>query len=637
MTKLLSLCMIVKNEEQVLARCLDSVNGLVDEIIIVDTGSTDSTRNIALRYTTHVLDFQWNSNFAAARNTSIQHATGKWILILDADEYLNHSDHSSLRDTLESIYRDSDHLPTFLLPIHNFTGKSADASQIMISSGARIFPNFKGIYYINPIHEQLTKDNGSLVLKEFQFPIYHDGYTEVRVKSQNKSDRNLNILESMKTPQKLSDPYFCFILANGYNSVNNHEAALLYYRTSFAASKPQDAWYSHLLDNLISTELQFQHLPEAYKLITEAINRSPKIADYHCYLGVFFEQLGYLDKAILHFKDAIQIAETASKDGKDYWKVQPSYGTTVPLRMIGMIYFKLRNNHEAVRYWVKLLQLQPKNYNVLRQLFELLIQNEQDNAIIQLFQKLYPNTNEIEHATLFQMGLLAGSLSLSKHYLSKLNISLSHNDQLSYELLSHSKSPIFPNDSSAFSSSVGMSAAIIYNDYTYLKHIVNVDNLRSCEELWLHFQNIRKDSTYQPLLSDEASSLLADVLLLFKKYNYVDTYYDLLQILANSHTINQLANRLYSLGYWNEAIELFAILLDNDAVSEDSLANIGQWQLMNGNPDDGILFMEAALSLAPTHDLIGWVRSFCSTEQSTSFLDSYLTTYAEMKNLSFLL
>ena len=74
----ISLCMIVKNEEEVLERCLNSLKGLMDEIIIVDTGSTDSTKEIAARYTDKIYDFSWCDDFAAARNFSFSKATQDW-------------------------------------------------------------------------------------------------------------------------------------------------------------------------------------------------------------------------------------------------------------------------------------------------------------------------------------------------------------------------------------------------------------------------------------------------------------------------------------------------------------------------------------------------------------------------------
>lgn len=85
----ISLCMIVKNEEKVLARCLDSLSGLMDEIIIVDTGSTDRTKEIASRYTDKIYDFEWIDDFAAARNFAFSKATQEYIYSADADELLS--------------------------------------------------------------------------------------------------------------------------------------------------------------------------------------------------------------------------------------------------------------------------------------------------------------------------------------------------------------------------------------------------------------------------------------------------------------------------------------------------------------------------------------------------------------------
>ena len=87
-----SLCMIVKNEEDVLERCLNSVSDLVDEIVIVDTGSTDRTKEIAARFTRLVLEFPWRDDFAAARNESFAHASMDYCMWLDADDVLLEAD-----------------------------------------------------------------------------------------------------------------------------------------------------------------------------------------------------------------------------------------------------------------------------------------------------------------------------------------------------------------------------------------------------------------------------------------------------------------------------------------------------------------------------------------------------------------
>ncbi|WP_306481128.1 glycosyltransferase family 2 protein [Bacillus toyonensis] len=98
----ISLCMIVKNEESSLGQCLQSIEGVPDEIIIVDTGSTDKTKEIALKWTSHVLDFEWINDFAAARNFAFQHATMDYILWLDADDVFLKKDYQRLSKIIKT-------------------------------------------------------------------------------------------------------------------------------------------------------------------------------------------------------------------------------------------------------------------------------------------------------------------------------------------------------------------------------------------------------------------------------------------------------------------------------------------------------------------------------------------------------
>ena len=94
--------MIVRDEEDVLGRCLDSVRGLVDEIVIADTGSEDSTRAIALRYTDKVYDFTWVDDFSAARNFAFSKASGDYLLWLDADDVIE--DPALFREDIACLY-----------------------------------------------------------------------------------------------------------------------------------------------------------------------------------------------------------------------------------------------------------------------------------------------------------------------------------------------------------------------------------------------------------------------------------------------------------------------------------------------------------------------------------------------------
>lgn len=145
----LSLVMIVKNEESTLRRCLESVFKYVDEIIIVDTGSTDNTKSIALEYQSRVFDYEWTNDFSAARNYALAQATCKWSLVMDADEYITNDCTNAIREFISrppglgQIKR-----------IDKFMGK--DGISFEQSYISRLFPS--NCRYSGRIHEQIQSE-----------------------------------------------------------------------------------------------------------------------------------------------------------------------------------------------------------------------------------------------------------------------------------------------------------------------------------------------------------------------------------------------------------------------------------------------------------------------------------------------
>jgi glycosyltransferase involved in cell wall biosynthesis len=139
--------MITKNEEFKLKRCLESVKDIVNEIIIVDTGSTDKTKDIALEFGAKIYDYKWDDNFANARNYAVSKSSGDWNLILDADEFITNID-------LDSVYKFMDSKDSVIgqIKIVNLFEQDGEIrkSNSFIS---RLAPN--GIYFSGSIHEQL--------------------------------------------------------------------------------------------------------------------------------------------------------------------------------------------------------------------------------------------------------------------------------------------------------------------------------------------------------------------------------------------------------------------------------------------------------------------------------------------------
>lgn len=150
----ISLCMIVKNEEKVLARCLDSVADLVDEIIIVDTGSTDATKEIASRYTDQVYDFAWQDDFAAARNFSFSKATKDYIYVPDADEVLDEENRDAFRRLKQALLPEVEIVQMLYHTVTEYnTVLNAEKEY-----RPKLFKRERSFTWIDPVHETVRLD-----------------------------------------------------------------------------------------------------------------------------------------------------------------------------------------------------------------------------------------------------------------------------------------------------------------------------------------------------------------------------------------------------------------------------------------------------------------------------------------------
>ena len=185
----LSLCMIVKDEEDCLARCLMSAMPVADEIVIVDTGSTDRTKAIAKTFGAKVYDFEWTDDFSEARNLSLSKATGDWILVLDADETISALDYDRLTRIVKN---NADHPPAYSIMTRNYVkppyvvgwtcnnGEYPDEEEgtgWYPSWKVRLFPNESRIRFENPVHEFVhdsLKRNG-IEMIESDIPVHHYG------------------------------------------------------------------------------------------------------------------------------------------------------------------------------------------------------------------------------------------------------------------------------------------------------------------------------------------------------------------------------------------------------------------------------------------------------------------------------
>ena len=200
----LSLCMIVKDEEEMLPGCLAPLQGVVDEMIVVDTGSSDRTVEIAESFGAKVVHFPWNGSFSDARNVSIDNATGDWVMYLDADEHLESEDAPKLRELLGRTWREG-----FNLVETNYTG-GEDTGSATTHLALRLWRRRPEYRFEGRIHEQKTHTMPMYLAERFEtttIRVRHYGYLNQRIASKEKSQRNIELLEqeARENPSPFND------------------------------------------------------------------------------------------------------------------------------------------------------------------------------------------------------------------------------------------------------------------------------------------------------------------------------------------------------------------------------------------------------------------------------------------------
>ena len=225
----LSLAMIVKDEEEMLPKCLAAVKDAVDELIVVDTGSTDRTVEIAESFGAKVLHHEWTGDFSAARNVSFDAATGDWVMYLDADEVLVTEDVERLRALSQRTWREA-----FYLVETNFTGDLADGDALT-HNALRVFRNRDEYRFDGILHEQIANKLPAFNperLEATSVRIEHYGYLATVRDAKEKSRRNIELLEQ-QVKDGQTGPFLHFNLGSEYAAAMDNEGALKHLATSW--------------------------------------------------------------------------------------------------------------------------------------------------------------------------------------------------------------------------------------------------------------------------------------------------------------------------------------------------------------------------------------------------------------------
>jgi len=300
--------MIVKNEEKYISNCLKSIKDVVDEIIIVDTGSTDQTIEICKKFTNNILKFPWNNSFADARNFGLKEAKGDWILWLDADEEIDLEDGEKLKGLLNRFKDEK------LISIHliNYIGKEKNANKTFHMAHTRLFKNHMGFNFKYNIHETLNVDEILGDIKEIKMipvKIYHYGYLDSEVSNKNKHLRNLNLLEKELKKENHS-PWIEYHIASEYYRLGNYIESFEYINYSIKGFIYHQKMPPSLLYKLkYSILLSLGSIEGAWPSINSAIKLYPDYVDLYFFKGVILFHKKQYEEALSVFEQCLEMGE----------------------------------------------------------------------------------------------------------------------------------------------------------------------------------------------------------------------------------------------------------------------------------------------------------------------------------------
>ncbi len=370
----ISQAMIVKNEEKNIKKALSWGKGIVSEQIVVDTGSTDRTVEIAKSMGAKVYHFLWQDDFSLAKNFAISKCKYPWITMLDADEYFLEEDARKLKYYIELVDKDLDihGLATALVDLKNEDGEVRSINRTI-----RIFRNRKDILYRRAIHEQLELLNG----KDFtaadctkELSVYHTGYINLCDSQKTKSNRNLNIIKKqlMKNPHDFEMRIY---LANEYAARQIWIKALEEIRLFYKDIPEKYNTRIDIISGGICTHLiALSELEKAgedketiLREMEEVVKKGKKIipnnADFsYLYGRALYSQYHKYNKAISAFLEALDIANSdreATASGIFSLDIFSCY------KMLADSYFQIGDMEGAVHYSTVVLQYHPNNLDIL--------------------------------------------------------------------------------------------------------------------------------------------------------------------------------------------------------------------------------------------------------------------------------
>lgn len=328
----ISLCMIVKDEEAVLGRCLDSVKSAVDEIVIVDTGSKDRTKEIAAEYTDRIYDFTWTDDFSAARNFALSKGYKDYLMWLDADDVISEKNTQKLKELKVTLTPDVDVVMMPYTVAFDEKGRSTFSYY-----RERLIKNHSGFCFVGRVHEVIPP-RGKIH--------YADIPVEHRKEKPGDGERNLKIYEEMERSGENFDGRALYYYGRELVYHKQYEKALGILKQFL---ERQDGWVENKIDatrQLAVCSYGLEDENKALEWLLKAFVYDVPRGETCCDLGRHFMDRGQYEQAVYWYEQALK-AKKASQSGA--FVAEDCYGF-LPAISLCICYERMGDRRRAEEY-----------------------------------------------------------------------------------------------------------------------------------------------------------------------------------------------------------------------------------------------------------------------------------------------
>jgi len=581
--------MIVKNEERYIERCLESVKNMVNEVVIIDTGSTDATIEIANKYTTNIYSFDWVNDFSAARNFALKHAKSDYILVMDADEYLEED-----VDLQKDLIKDYDYY-VFNIKNHMKLNRS------FTHTAVRMFRNHVGLKYENRLHEHLNilENNHKYVGDMSACTIEHLGYMDEEILEEKKYKRNLPLMKL--EVQEHPTSYNLFNMGKTYFGMNDFKKAITYFQKSYSLGKDK-VYLPELFTKLAFALNETGQVNDALSILNDATALYPLETEMKYIQGIIYMKNGYYKDAEKCFFNCLELGDQGTL-------ITEGSGSYMAHLQLADVYERSNQLDKSYNARINAMEVKGNSAHVLQDYLQFTLKINQPLDNIKQIVENYYKINNVDDLQNLMNVLYSLRHPLLNVYLEKFNITT--------EPHIHAVSKIYSKDKNLMRTALEeinhMDKRENAQDILLVAYVCKEESLMNRVQNLMNFGNKEMKVIKQLLTGDSLtgsiSSALQQVLFALCRQLIIieefDLFQDIIEKLINNDSKNHLrVCKLLSEFKFDElAIDMLIVTYKDSPSNKDVIHLLGDLCFRNDYLEDAELFYSKWLSLDASYEI----------------------------------